>query len=348
MRSASSAPRSCCRRGGSTAASSIFTRAIDFGFSKTPRGSGARSGTSAEMLGRHGPGHPHVPAARRSSRASSGTAADGHGHHQMAGYLTPLAFRAAADPNEFPDQLQRRACGRGRRGSSTRRAIARCARHAGRRRPACSIRCSAGPMPKSPSRAAASTSRRRWARSRSRRSADLDVFEPIDQRGDGPGTPERSMFDGLDVTRARTRQRSRDCRTARSRAELAAIDGAAKKALEELRAARAIAHRAAAGRRACRPRARPRQALPPGGRAGRRTRRRGLPARGQGARLHDGPGPGRRRRSSIRWPTRKRRFRAARFGVTVRLFLTQPSAGHAGLHGASRRRRAGQSAGAGP
>jgi LmbE family N-acetylglucosaminyl deacetylase len=36
----------------------------------------------------------------------SGTPADGHGHHQEAGYLTPLAFRAAADPNEFPEQLR--------------------------------------------------------------------------------------------------------------------------------------------------------------------------------------------------------------------------------------------------
>ena len=35
-----------------------------------------------------------------------GTSADGHGHHQLAGYLTPLAFKAAADPNEFPEQLQ--------------------------------------------------------------------------------------------------------------------------------------------------------------------------------------------------------------------------------------------------
>jgi len=36
----------------------------------------------------------------------SGTPADGHGHHQEAGYLTPIAFKAAADPNEFPEQLR--------------------------------------------------------------------------------------------------------------------------------------------------------------------------------------------------------------------------------------------------
>src|SRR5215204_2277687 len=36
----------------------------------------------------------------------TGTATDGHGHHQEAGYLTPLAYKAAADPNEFPEQLR--------------------------------------------------------------------------------------------------------------------------------------------------------------------------------------------------------------------------------------------------
>jgi len=36
----------------------------------------------------------------------SGTPTDGHGHHQEAGYLTPLAYKAAADANEFPEQLR--------------------------------------------------------------------------------------------------------------------------------------------------------------------------------------------------------------------------------------------------
>src|SRR2546423_548262 len=35
-----------------------------------------------------------------------GTPADGHGHHQEAGYLAPLAYKAAADPNQFPEQLR--------------------------------------------------------------------------------------------------------------------------------------------------------------------------------------------------------------------------------------------------
>src|SRR6185295_7004990 len=32
-----------------------------------------------------------------------GTTADGHGHHQAAGIITQEAFKAAADPNRFPE-----------------------------------------------------------------------------------------------------------------------------------------------------------------------------------------------------------------------------------------------------
>ena len=35
----------------------------------------------------------------------TGTASDGHGQHQLAGYLTPLAFRAAADPRPAGPRL---------------------------------------------------------------------------------------------------------------------------------------------------------------------------------------------------------------------------------------------------
>jgi LmbE family N-acetylglucosaminyl deacetylase len=79
----------------------FFTRAFDFGFSKT------RSETAARWNERDVLGdmvrvirlfRPLVIYSR-----FSGTPADGHGHHQMAGYLTPLAFRAAADPDAFPE-----------------------------------------------------------------------------------------------------------------------------------------------------------------------------------------------------------------------------------------------------
>ena len=33
----------------------------------------------------------------------AGNAGDGHGHHQLAGKLTPMAYKAAADPAQFPE-----------------------------------------------------------------------------------------------------------------------------------------------------------------------------------------------------------------------------------------------------
>ncbi len=36
----------------------------------------------------------------------SGTPRDGHGQHQLAGYLTPIAYKMAADPLMFPDQIK--------------------------------------------------------------------------------------------------------------------------------------------------------------------------------------------------------------------------------------------------
>jgi hypothetical protein len=35
----------------------------------------------------------------------AGTPDDGHGHHQLAGFLTPLAFRQAGDPTRFPEHM---------------------------------------------------------------------------------------------------------------------------------------------------------------------------------------------------------------------------------------------------
>ena len=45
--------------------------------------------------------HPDVLIAR-----FSGTERDGHGHHQASAILTKEAFRAAADPNKFPEQIR--------------------------------------------------------------------------------------------------------------------------------------------------------------------------------------------------------------------------------------------------
>ena len=80
-----------------------FTRAFDFGFTKT-RAEAAARWTEREVLG-------DIVRVIRTFRPTvvvsrfRGTPEDGHGHHQFAGYLTPLAFRAAADPAQFPEQI---------------------------------------------------------------------------------------------------------------------------------------------------------------------------------------------------------------------------------------------------
>ena len=81
----------------------FFTRTFDYGFSKT-RTEAAAKWNEREVLG-------DMVRVIRMFRPLviysrwQGTAADGHGQHQLAGHLAPLAFKAAADPNEFPDQL---------------------------------------------------------------------------------------------------------------------------------------------------------------------------------------------------------------------------------------------------
>ena len=82
----------------------LFTRVMDYGFSKT-RAEAAEKWTEqtplADMVRAIRLYRPLVIISR-----FSGTPADGHGHHQLAGYLTPIAFKAAADPNQFPEQLK--------------------------------------------------------------------------------------------------------------------------------------------------------------------------------------------------------------------------------------------------
>ena len=86
--------------------SQLFTRVMDYGFSKK-REEAARIWGEREVLG------DMVRAIRMYKplviiSRFSGTPADGHGQHQLAGYLTPIAFKAAADPKEFPEQLRER------------------------------------------------------------------------------------------------------------------------------------------------------------------------------------------------------------------------------------------------
>lgn len=82
----------------------FFTRTMDYGFSKS-RDEAARQWGERLVLG-------DMVRAIRLYRPLvvisrfSGTTADGHGQHQLAGHLSPLAFKAAGDPNEFPEHFR--------------------------------------------------------------------------------------------------------------------------------------------------------------------------------------------------------------------------------------------------
>ena len=85
-------------------ANQFFTRAVDFGFSKH-LDEGTRLWDEEIVLS------DMVRAIRRFRPTVvvsrwNGTPSDGHGHHQFAGYLTPLAVDAAAEPARFPEQIE--------------------------------------------------------------------------------------------------------------------------------------------------------------------------------------------------------------------------------------------------
>ena len=82
----------------------FFTRVMDYGFSKTRKEAAAIWGEQtvlADLVRGIRMFRPLVVISR-----FSGTPADGHGQHQLAGYLTPIAFKAAADPKMFPEQFK--------------------------------------------------------------------------------------------------------------------------------------------------------------------------------------------------------------------------------------------------
>ncbi|HWY23133.1 MAG TPA: PIG-L family deacetylase [Candidatus Acidoferrum sp.] len=81
-----------------------FSRVADFGFSKSADETFAKWGGHDVALGDMvrviRTFRPDVLLAR-----FSGTERDGHGHHQASSILTKEAFRAAADPKRFPEQI---------------------------------------------------------------------------------------------------------------------------------------------------------------------------------------------------------------------------------------------------
>src|SRR6516162_5359265 len=82
-----------------------FTRVADFGFSKSADETFAKWGGHDVALG-------DMVRIIRTFRPDvictrfQGSSRDGHGNHQASGILTREAFRAAADPAKFPDQLR--------------------------------------------------------------------------------------------------------------------------------------------------------------------------------------------------------------------------------------------------
>ncbi len=81
-----------------------FSRVADFGYSKTPEETFQKwhghDIALADIVRVIRTFRPDVLVAR-----FSGTDRDGHGHHQASAILTKEAFRAAADPKRFPEQI---------------------------------------------------------------------------------------------------------------------------------------------------------------------------------------------------------------------------------------------------
>ena len=81
-----------------------FSRVADFGFSKSPDETftkwGGHDVALADMVRVIRTFRPDVLVAR-----FSGTERDGHGHHQASSILAKEAFRAAAEPKRFPEQI---------------------------------------------------------------------------------------------------------------------------------------------------------------------------------------------------------------------------------------------------
>jgi LmbE family N-acetylglucosaminyl deacetylase len=85
-------------------AEQFFTRAIDFGFSKTPTETLQKWGRDlllSDMVWTIRRFRPDVIIL-----CFTGTSRDGHGHHQASAIVGKEAFDAAADPGRFPEQLR--------------------------------------------------------------------------------------------------------------------------------------------------------------------------------------------------------------------------------------------------
>ena len=203
-----------------------FARTFDFGFSKR-RDEAAMRWNEREVLG----DMVRVVRMFRPLVMHSrwgGTPADGHGHHQLAGYLTPLAFKAAADPNEFPEQLQE-----GLRPWQAKKLYTRPLDDA----PA-TIQVQTGVFDPALGRTYAEIAFEGRSQHKSQNQGTIETLGPLASPLRALAAtvnvpkPEQSIFDGLDVSLTGLPRLS-GLPEGALRAELAAAEAAAKKALQE-------------------------------------------------------------------------------------------------------------------
>ncbi|HKH75091.1 MAG TPA: PIG-L family deacetylase [Vicinamibacterales bacterium] len=204
----------------------FFTRTFDFGFSKR-RDEAAMRWNEREVLG-------DMVRVIRTFRPLviysrwGGTSADGHGHHQLAGYLTPLAFKAAADPNEFPEQLEE-----GLHPWQTRKLYSRPLEEA----PA-TIQVQTGTFDPALGRTYAEIAFEGRSQHKSQNQGTIETLGPLAsglralEAVVTVPNPEQSIFEGLDVSIAGLAKLS-GLPDGTLRTELAAMDAAAKTALRD-------------------------------------------------------------------------------------------------------------------
>ena len=208
----------------------FFTRTLDYGFSKTLEEASAKwddRQVLGDMVRVIRMFRPLVIYAR-----FSGTTADGHGHHQMAGFMTPRAFRAAADPNEFPEQLRD-----GLRPWQPKK-LYRGSGRGGGPADAPTLQVQEGIVDPAIGRSFAEIAFEGRSQHKSQEMGTIETRGPVSsgllllERQVDTGRPERSIFDGIDVSVPGLASLA-GLPDGALRAELQAMDASARKALAD-------------------------------------------------------------------------------------------------------------------
>jgi LmbE family N-acetylglucosaminyl deacetylase len=213
-------------------AQQFFGRTFDYGFSKTLVEAQAKWNereTLDDMVRIIRTFRPLVIYSR-----FSGTPADGHGHHQMAGRLTPLAFKAAGDPTQFPDQLKE-----GLRPWQARklyRGLGFGANAAG-----ATLEVQTGVLDPVVGRSYAEIAIEGRSQHKTQQQGGIEIHGPATsglmllENLIAPPTREQSVFDGIDITMPGLAKLA-GLPDGALRSELQAMDAAARRALDEYEA----------------------------------------------------------------------------------------------------------------